>query len=264
MRPEHRFGSSVVVNVSGPLALLTFDRGVNRNAIDQETLLSLTEATSWLDQRADIHVVILTGARDHFSAGIDLKDPAKWQDENASLLERRELAARGAKLCRRWEELPQVTIAAIEGSAIGASVALALACDWRIASRSSVMHLPEVRIGLNMGWGAIPRLISLIGPARTKRMILLAKRIEMDTAETWGLVDFVAEPGQVLDGARALADDLLQAPGVQIRMTKEAVNLNTNAGHRMGIYMDVDQGLVCRDSAEARLARSAFSGRTKK
>ncbi|MGK3850863.1 enoyl-CoA hydratase/isomerase family protein, partial [Enterococcus faecium] len=65
--------------------------------------------------------------------------------------------------------MPQITIAAIEGTAVGASAALALACDWRVAAKNAAFYLPEAKVGLNMGWGAIPRLTSLIGPARTKR-----------------------------------------------------------------------------------------------
>lgn len=249
------------METAGALAVTRFDRGVNRNAIDQDTLLALTEAARWLGDQIEIQAIVLTGAKDIFSAGIDLKDRAKWEGENAGLLERRDVALRGARLCHLWEELPQITIAAIEGLAVGGSVALALACDWRVAARGAQLYLPETRIGLNMGWGAIPRLNSLVGPARAKRAILLGEKLTTEIAEDWGLVDAVAEPGAALETAIATAKRVLEQPSALIRMTKEAINANATAHHRLGIYMDADQALVCRDSREARDARERFAAR---
>lgn len=256
------FGSSVNVEIIDATATVRFDRGMNRNAIDQASLVALTETARWLADQFDIQAVVLTGASDIFSSGIDLKDPAKWDDGKLSLLERRALAFRGARLCRAWEELPQITIAAIEGMAVGGSVALALACDWRVAARDARIYLPEVHIGLNMGWGAIPRLTTLIGPARTKRAILLGEKLTMDVAESWGLIDEVAESGQAVVAASEIAKRLVKVPAALIRMTKEAVNANANSNHHMGIYMDADQALVCRDSPEARRERSRFASRS--
>ncbi len=256
---NNKYGKSVTVEVSEGRALVRFDRGANRNALDQDTILALTSVARDLADALDIHTVVLTGARDVFSAGIDLKDPAKWNEENATLVERRDIAQRGARLCRLWEELPQITIAAIEGFAVGGSAALALACDWRVAARNAVIYLPEAKVGLNMGWGAIPRMISLIGPARTKRAILLAEKLTANVAEEWGLVDLVSEPGEAAAAACDLAKRAGETPGAILRMTKEAVNTCATALHRVGIYMDADQALVCRDSSEGRRAREGFA-----
>src|SRR5690606_39865090 len=112
----------------------------------------LTQVARDLMESLTIQTVVLAGAKDIFSAGIDLKDPQKWNDEGSGLLERRDVAQRGARLCRLWEELPQLTIAAIEGPAVGGSVALALACDWRVASHTSFLLLSGAQGVLNMGW----------------------------------------------------------------------------------------------------------------
>lgn len=248
----------VSVNAKEGSALVRFDRGVNRNALDQDTILALTTVARDLSESLDIHSVVLTGAATIFSAGIDLKDPAKWEDEGASLLVRRDIAQRGARLCRLWEELPQFTIAAIEGAAVGGSVALALACDLRVAATNAFLYLPEAKVGLNMGWGAIPRMISLVGPAKTKRAILMDERLSAATALDWGLVDTVCEPGAAAQTAQDMAKRIGHMPGAIVRMTKEAVNACTTALHKAGIYMDADQAMVCRDSAEGRSARQGF------
>src|SRR5690606_36768207 len=221
---KRKYGRSVTVKVTGDHALVRFDRGVNRNAIDQDTLLALTQVALDLAQSLSIHTVVLTGARDIFSAGIDLKDPQKWSDEQAGLLERRDVAQRGTRLCRLWEELPQLTIAAIEGAAVGVSVALALASDWRVASRGAFMYLPEAKVGLNMGWGAIPRMVNLAGAPRARRAILLAVRLGATQALDRVLLDEVREPGHAVAAAQLLAQRSSQSPAAIVRMTKESVN----------------------------------------
>lgn len=255
---QNKYGKSVTVEIDGTQAVLRFDRGVNRNALDQDTLLALTQVARDLAESLTIHTVVLTGAADIFSAGIDLKDPQKWQENDTQLLARRDIAQRGARLCRLWEELPQLTVAAIEGAAVGGSVALALACDWRVAAENSIFYLPEAKVGLNMGWGAIPRMVNLIGAPRTKRAILLAERLGMAQALDWGLIDEIAPQGGALAQAQALAARANQTPPAILRMTKESVNLHAGALDRLGIYMDADQALVCRDSQEGQLAREGF------
>jgi len=259
---KHQYGKSVTVNINDAQAVVRFDRGVNRNAIDQDTLLALTQVAQDLAQSLTIHTVLLTGAADVFSAGIDLKDPQKWQEDVTRLLIRRDIDQRGARLCRLWEELPQLTIAAIEGAAVGGAVALTLACDWRVAAENAIIYLPEAKVGLNMGWGAIPRMVNLIGAARTKRAILLAEKLGMAQALEWGLVDEVVPAGQSLVCAQSLAARANQIPPAILRMTKESVNLHANALNRLGIYMDADQALVCRDSDEGKRAREGFLGQS--
>lgn len=259
---KRKYGKAVTVKMSGQHALVRFDRGVNRNALDQDTILALTSVARDLADALDIHTVVLTGAKDIFSAGIDLKDPQKWDETETGLLERRNVAQRGARLCRLWEELPQITIAAIEGPAVGGSAALALACDWRVMATDAFIYLPEAKVGLNMGWGAIPRMTSLIGPARTKRAILLAERLPAAMALDWGLIDAVSESGRAVETAQELAARSGETPAAILRMTKESVNASATALHRLGIYMDADQALVCRDSTEGASARAKFMGKS--
>lgn len=255
---KQQYGESVSVRIDNGSAVVRFDRGVNRNALDQDTLLALTDVARDLSTELDIHSAILTGAADVFSAGIDLKDPAKWQDSDADLLRRRDMAKRGNRLCQYWEDLPQLTIAAIEGAAVGGSVALALACDWRVASNSAFFYLPEAKVGLNMGWGAIPRMVNILGASRTKQAILLAERLGASQAAEWGLVDFVCDDGEAVNKAQAIAQRALAVSPPILRMTKESVNLYANSLNRLGAFMDADQALVCRDSAEGMAARKEF------
>jgi enoyl-CoA hydratase/carnithine racemase len=98
---------------------------------------------------------------------------------------------------------------------------LALACDWRVTAKNAAFYLPEAKVGLNMGWSAIPRLTSLIGPARTKRAILLAENLTTEMANEWGLIDEIAENGHAVEVAQNLARRAEECPGALLRMTKE-------------------------------------------
>ena len=255
---KEQYGASVTVERIDTQALVRFDRGVNRNAINQDTLLALTEVANDLSPRLDIHSVVLTGAPDIFSAGIDLKDPAKWQEQESDLLLRRDMAKRGSKLCQLWEDLPQLTIAAIEGAAVGGSVGLALACDWRVASGSAFFYLPEAKVGLNMGWGAVPRMVNILGASRAKQAILLAPKLPAIQAQDWGLVDFLCDNGQAVTHALEISEQVLQVSPAILRMTKESVNFYANTFNRLAAFMDADQALVCRDSTEGVSARNKF------
>ncbi|NIR61583.1 MAG: enoyl-CoA hydratase/isomerase family protein, partial [Gammaproteobacteria bacterium] len=200
---------------------------------------------------------VLAGAPEAFSGGIDLKDEATWEpiaDDVAA----RERSYRGVRLCRAWEEMPQITVAAIEGMAVGAGVALALACDWRVLARDAFLYVPEVRIGLNLQWGALPRLVTLVGPARAKRITILCERMQAELALDWGLVDELADSGAASSVARRMAGEAAAMPAATVRLMKEAINATAGALHRVSAFADADQSALTRSFSDAIAAREAF------
>jgi len=249
---------SVSIERNPPFATVTFDRGGSLNAFDQDSILALTDIAVDFQKDLDIHAVVLRGADTVFSAGIDLKDPRMWQQDEMSDLEKREVFYRGVRLCQAWEDMPQVTVVAMEGLAIGAGCALALACDFRVLGEGAFLQVPEVKIGLNLQWGALPRLISLVGPAKAKRICLLCERLPAADALAWGLVDEVAPDGQTAHVAELMARKTLEMPAVTVRMVKEAINATTNALHKASAYADADQSQLSGAFAEAVAARDAF------
>jgi len=211
---------------------------------------------------SDLHttVVVLSGSGKAFSAGLDLKDQKMLGSLQAPLGERRSLMVSGPKMCKEWESVEQVTIAAIEGFCIGGGVSLAVACDFRIATRSVHFRLPELALGLNMSWQTLPRLVSLIGPARTKRMTILANdRVSAEQSLNWGLVDEIVEDGEALQHALVLAEKIASMPPIPVKMTKQAVNVAASALSHAVSYMDVDQFSLCQMTEDHSEALTAFS-----
>lgn len=256
--------NAVTVEREGPLARVRFDRKGSLNAFDQDTILALTDIARDFHNDLDIHAVVLTGAPGSFSAGIDLKDGRMWQQEGMSDLEKREIFYRGVKLCQAWEDMPQVTIAAMEGFAIGAGCAIALACDFRILAENAFLLVPEVKIGLNLQWGALPRLITLVGPAKAKRICLMCERLPAANALDWGLVDDVALAGETVARAEEWAGKTLAMPAATVRMVKEGINATANALHKASAFADADQSQLSGTFAEAVAARDEFEKRSKK
>jgi enoyl-CoA hydratase len=248
---------NVTIERQGPIAIVRFDRGGSLNAFDQATILELTDVARAFHDDIETRVVVLTGAANAFSAGIDLKDSATWEalPSDAAVRHR---GYRGVRLCKAWEEMPQVTIAAMNGLAVGAGIAIALACDWRVLARDAYLYVPEVKIGLNLQWGALPRLISLVGPARAKRIVLLCERMSPQQALDWGLIEEIAEPGDAVGKALELAGKAAAMPAATVTMVKEAINATANALHHSSAFADADQSALTRTFADAIAARTNF------
>ncbi len=249
--------SYVTVERLGPVALVTFDRHRNLNAFDGQLILELTETARQFHDDLETRAVVLTGSRDYFSAGADLEDLASRNDPDLSDLEKRQIYFRGVRLCEAWEAMPQITIAAMEKLAVGAGVALPLACDWRVLGESCYLYVPEVKIGLNLQWGA--RLINLVGPARAKRICILCERMDARTAMEWGLVEEIAPDGQAAERALEMARLAADMPAVATQMVKQAVNATAAALNRTASFADADQSQLTAAGSDARAARDRFN-----
>jgi len=244
--------------VGEELARVTL-RGRGRyNLMSYAMLRELQAAGNWLQNRAGVRVVIVEGAAEAFSAGMDLKQEEVRGYQSLSIEQRLAVHAVGARACAAWEALDAITICAIEGYCLGGGLAFSLACDQRIASHASTLGAPELRNGMNMSWQSVPRLVSLIGQARTRKLLLLGEPVSAQTAEHWGLVDVLCEPGRAAQEAQALAERLLRMPAAASRMTKHAINVAANAlGHAVS-YMDLEQYAVCQSTDDHQHALDEF------
>jgi enoyl-CoA hydratase len=252
-----RIGEFVTIARDGAIATLTMNRGDGRNALSRQLILELTEAARSFADDLQTQAVIIAGAG-AFTAGADLKDPAMDRRRANGLLERRHMVRIGPDMCDAWERVEQVTICAIEKFCIGGGAALAAACDFRIMAKGSHMRLPEIPLGMNMSWHAVPRLTTLIGPSRTKQFVIFGEKVGAEQALSWGLCDEIAEVGQALAAARRWAEKVVKLPPNAVRMSKQGVNATANSLHHATTFMDLDQYALATTSEDYREAIKAF------
>ncbi len=208
------------------LVTITLDRPEKLNALDAALHEELQPVLADLETDVHARVVIVAGRGRAFSAGADLG--SRRSTPPANDLDRRALAHLGGRTCDLLDRLPQVTIAAIGGLAVGGGVVLALSCDLRLAAASAWFSIPEVELGMPLTWHALPRLMRELGPARTKELVMACERFSAADAERWGLVNHVHPDGEVDQAARALAARLLAMDPLTLASTKSACHALAN------------------------------------
>ena len=176
--------NNVILEVADRIATVTVSRPKALNALNTETLTELNACFSELEKRKDVRVVIVTGAGSKaFVAGADIAEMSK---ETAA--EGRALSLLGMETFWKLEHMPQVTIAAINGYALGGGCELSMSCDIRVAAENAVFAQPECGLGIIPGFGGTQRLARLIGKGRAKELIFTCDRIDAQEAYRVGLV----------------------------------------------------------------------------
>jgi len=248
----------------GRIAVVRFDRGDRLNALSAAAMRELRAAAQSFEDDPATSVVVLAGHAQGFSAGFDLRDAEGRERGKMGLGERRAALMVGPRMCRAWYEMEQVTICAIEGHCIGGGAALAVSLDFRICGAGAHFRIPEVELGMNMSWGSVPRILQLIGPARTKQAVILASdRITAAQAEKWGLAEEVVEDGQAFAAAFAFAERIAAQPPIPTMMTKTTVNRLAGALDDLASHMDRDQFALTNLSEDHAEGVAAFMERRK-
>ncbi len=239
----------VSIEKTGRIAVVRFDREDNVNAMSRALMRELLEAARSFEDDTETSAVILTGVGKNFTLGADLKDPAA-APADAGLAERRKAQQLGPKLCGAWEAVEPMTFCAIEGWCVGGGGALAVATDIRIMGESARLYVPEIERGMNMSWQSVPRFVNLVGPAKAKRIVVMAEKIDAARALEWGFADEVVPDGRAFDKAMEMAERVAALPPVQVRMCKQDVNAAAHALNHAVSHMDIDQFMLAQSSED--------------
>lgn len=194
---------------NGDCLTITLDRVDKANALTADMLEDLAQA---VEQRT-AKVVILTGKGKVFSAGADL-----------------DAARGGLAISPLWERLsgaiarhPGLTIAALNGTVAGGAMGMVLACDLRIAVPTAKFFYPVMKLGFLPQPSDPKRLSQLVGPARTKLILMVGQKIGADQAQSWGLIEEIVAPDALLDRAMALSNDALGAATSHVAAIKTLI-----------------------------------------
>ena len=243
----------LVVEVVGHTAKITIDNP-GANTWDTESLPALRDLVMRLNDQKDIYALVITGAGDKFfSAGADLKLFADGDPEKA-----RRMADYFGEAFETLADFRGVSIAAVNGFAMGGGLEVAMACDIRIAEEQAQMALPEAKVGLLPCAGGTQRLSWLVGEGWAKRMILCGERIGAETAERIGLVEEVVGKGQALARAMELAEQVGEQSPISVSFCKRLVHSGRNTVIAPGLEGERDLFVELFSTEDQREGVNAF------
>lgn len=189
------------------------------NAINIELLDELNKVLDDIKAKSEIRIVIFRSLQKHFSAGADLKERASMNDEDTlKFIKKINL------VFNKIEDLNVPTISSINGVALGGGLELALCCDFRIASQSSILGLTETSLGIIPGAGGVFRLIKLIGLSKTKYWIFTAQKFTSENAYREGVVDFISSDDELLGSTLELSQEILDNSPTAVKEAKSFIN----------------------------------------
>jgi enoyl-CoA hydratase/carnithine racemase len=203
------------------IAILRINRPDHSNSFIPESFYELKEITHELGENKDVWAVIVEGAGDHFSIGIDVSVIRQMINLEDALY--RKTLRKMQECLDAFEALEKPTIAKLHGFCLGGGMVLALCCDFRVASRRTVFGFPEVKRGIPVIMGT-HRAVRVLGPGLSKEMMLLGRNLRAHTALTHGLVHQVVEPADLDSKVASLAEKFLKLPPRTVGSAKRIIN----------------------------------------
>lgn len=239
----------LILEENGHIATVTINNPRSLNALNTATLEELSQCIGTIEQNRNIRVVIVTGAgAKSFVAGADISEMVDATPE-----EGRSMAALADQVFLHLERMPAVTIAAVNGYALGGGCELAMACDIRIASENAIFGQPECSLGILPGFGGTQRLARLIGKGRAKELIFTCNRIDAQEAYRIGLVNKITAADELIPACMAMANKILSNSSYAVSLAKECIETGMDTDLGSGLKLEaVNFGLsfAAKDKAE--------------
>lgn len=217
---------NITLTQEGNVGLITMNRPKAMNALDTKTVEELSLLFTELENRDDIHVLVLTGAERAFVAGADIGEMSAF-----SPMEAKRFSTKGNATFLQIENCTKPVIAAVNGFALGGGCELSMCCDIRLASEKAKFGFPEVSLGIIPGFGGTQRFARLVGVPKAMELTLTCEIFNATVAKELGLVNYVYSPEELLPKAMELAQTIAAQPQVSVRQAKQCI--------RRGIALDM-------------------------
>ena len=239
------------------IATLTFNRPERLNALSTPIMQGLLDGLPRLAGDPAVKVVVLTGAGRAFCAGGDVKSMAEGSVQRSTAEATTRLRSR-MEVSRILHELPKLTIAMINGPAAGAGLALALACDLRIAGTSARLVTAFVRVGFSGDFGGSYFLTRLVGTAKARELYFTGRPVEAGEALSLGLVNRVIPDEELATVTMELARSLAQGPSIALSLMKRNLNCAENGSLAELLDMEAVHQVQTGRTEDHREAAKAF------
>ncbi|MBW1644822.1 MAG: enoyl-CoA hydratase/isomerase family protein [Deltaproteobacteria bacterium] len=247
--------ASIIVAREGNLATLTLNRPGELNAFTTAMVACLERELAALAADPEVRAVIITGAGRAFCAGVDIGE------KTYNPLNARTFLKTFNRVVRLVENLPQPTVAALNGAAVAGGLELALACTFRVAGEEIKLGLPEINLGLVAAVGTTYRLPRLVGFGRAVEMCLLGELINGRQAADWGLVNRAVPGTEVMAAARELAARLAKQPPVALSLVKDALVVNATPHLESAALLEILSASVNHYTEDKKEGLAAFKER---
>ncbi len=234
------------------VAYLTINRPNQLNALNKATIEELNHAIIQADADTSIQCILITGSGSKaFVAGADIIEFAHFNAQEGS-----QLATDGHRLLfDLLDNLSTPSIAAINGFALGGGLELAMACHIRVASTTAKMGLPEVSLGVIPGYGGTQRLRELVGKGKALEMITTAGMLGAEEALSWGLINHLCEPEELITFCEKIASRICKNSSVAIAHAIKSVNAGCNTN---GYAIEIESFGACFATDDFKEGTGAF------
>jgi enoyl-CoA hydratase/carnithine racemase len=218
--------NNILVEQDGEILKVILNRPKVLNAMNIPMVEELLDLFSTIRHDRGIRFLVFTGAGRAFTSGADMKETDAAREQGyAAFLEGRKVKQKlGHVFMKSLENLEQVTIVAANGMVVGAGIALALGCDFRIASDQALFSIPEAGIGIFFTWGSTARLVKLVGPSNAKELIMTCDQIDAEEAFRIGFVNKVVPHERLMEEVYGFIGKIARRSDIAVRQTKLIAN----------------------------------------
>jgi enoyl-CoA hydratase len=244
---------TIILEIDGPLATLTFNRPDKLNALNSELLEEFSQALDEIQLNSALRVLILTGQGRAFIAGADVRQFLGLDSRTAH-----EFIRQGQAAINKLETLPIPVIAAVNGFALGGGCEMAMACDLIYASENARFGQPEINLGLMPGLGGSQRLARLVGRGLAKELCLTGRAVEAYEAKAMGLAAQVFPPDTLLPECRRIALDLAAKSRFALSQIKQVINLGFDLDLASALELEAQAFALCFASTDPHEGVKAF------
>jgi len=248
----------LLIDITDGVATLTFNRPDRLNALSREMIENSIETLKKLAIDPEVGCIVVTGAGRGFCAGGDVQAMNEGQGRDMSFEDRLDRQRYSHSLSGLLYTIPKVTIAAINGPAAGAGMAIALACDLRVASEDAKLTTAFAKVGFGGDFGITWPLTRILGEGKAKELMFLSEKLTGSEAKELGLVNRVVPHDELASSVKELAQQIAQGPQVSYRYMKENVRLSSEQDYMSLLDREAWTQLRCGDTEDHREGARSF------
>lgn len=246
--------TDITYDIENDIAVLKVNRPSALNSLNRAVLTDLLHFLQKTALEKHLKAIILTGTGEKaFIAGADIKEMQSFSPEQML-----EFCKLGQNVANALETAPLITIAAVNGYALGGGLEMALACDFIYASEKAILGLPEVSLGLIPGFGGTQRLTRTIGINKSKELIMSGRTFSAQVAKEIGLINRICSPDALLQQCKDTAKEIINHSFRAVMGSKNAINCSMLLDVSQGYELERNICSACFDTVERRAAMKAF------